>query len=208
MAKIYLALAVAAAIIIAGLLACLASTLSEGLNATAVLVAIPSWAMQFGNKDAPITVIEFFDPLCSYCAIEHRNMEVIRRFIDEGRLRLVLIPVPIHGGPSLAIVNALQCAKSDALEILNEWYNAYIEYNSGGSKERLNAALAKLLAYSCNKTLTLDQIESALKAFERIGIPVKDIPVFVVIKDGRAYVFSGARSWLARHFIKAVLSYQ
>jgi len=173
---------------------------------SAVLSAVPDWAIQIGNGNAPITMIEFYDPLCPYCtAVHYRLGDEIERLVDEGRLRLVLIPVPIYGNESLAVINALQCAygkSADVLRLLNDWYRALVKYAANKTSEQLDAVAAGLASYNCSQVLTASQIVSALKAFKDAGIAVEGTPTFVVVRDGRVHVILGARL----DEIRAVLS--
>jgi len=151
-------------------------------------------------------MIEFYDPLCPYCAAVHYRLgDDFKRLVDEGRLRLVLIPVPTHGNTSLVIANALQCAynnSADVLELLNGWYKAYVEYAVNRTRDWLDAVAARLGAYNCSHQLTVDQIASTLRAFKDSGVDVVGTPTFVVIKDGRVHIILGARL----NDIKAILS--
>jgi len=184
--------------IVAGALAYVALTSSRGLDASAILGAVPDWAMEFGTRDAPVVLIEFYDPLCPYCAVVHYRLGgELHRLVEEGRLRLILIPLPIHGNESLVLINALHCAYrragDGALPLLDEWYTAFVEYAVNKTESRLRTVLGKLGSYTCNETLILDQILHALYGFKNAGIEVRGTPTFVVIKGGQVTVIEGAK---------------
>jgi protein-disulfide isomerase len=65
-----------------------------------------------GPEDAPITIVEFADFKCSYCARFH-NETVQTIFEDyEGQVRLVFRDYPILGATSLEAAYASECANS------------------------------------------------------------------------------------------------
>jgi len=171
---------------------------SKEVNPSAVLNAVPDWAMEFGDRNAPITVVELYDPLCPYCVKVHYELgRELEDFVARGRLRLILIPFPIHGNESMIIINALHCAYikngTEALRLLNEWYDAIVRLAVNGSRSGLDAVAMKLGKYNCNQTLTIDQIKLALDALKSAGVDVLGVPAFIIIKGGRGIEILGAR---------------
>ena len=59
---------------------------------TSALRGIPQSGMSLGSPDAPVTMVEFADLQCPFCAEYHRNVfpELLDRFVRTGRLRLEL----------------------------------------------------------------------------------------------------------------------
>jgi len=153
--------------------------------------------MEFGARDAPMVAIEFYDPLCPYCAVLHYRLhDRFERLIAEGRLRLILLPLPVHGNSSLVIIDRLHCAYRhgvDALHLLNTWYSALIRYAVNKTEDDILAVAKQLEGYRCNETLTMDQIMSMLQSFEKAGITIRGTPTLIVIKDGHVAVIEGAR---------------
>jgi len=192
--------ALTAATVIVALLAAYLAPAPQVPPAREVLAAVPEWAMSFGRDGAPTTLVELYDPLCPYCAVVHFRLGgEVERLVEEGRLRLVMIPMPTHGGESMKIINALYCAYLSegqyALRLVNEWYRALVEYAANRDRGALDAAAARLGGYACNRTLTVEQIGAALAALERAGVTVIGTPTFIVVKDGqeRATVILGAK---------------
>lgn len=188
---------VAIVVIVAGALAYVALTSSRGLDASAILGAVPDWAMEFGARDAPMVAIEFYDPLCPYCAVLHYRLhDEFERLIAEGRLRLVLLPLPVHGNSSLVIIDKLHCAYRhgvNALHVLNMWYSALIKYAVNKTEDDILAVAKQLESYRCNETLAMDRIMSMLQSFEKAGITIRGTPTLIVIKNDRIMVIEGAR---------------
>jgi len=184
--------------VVTGALAYVAFVPNKGPDASAVLDAVPEWAMRVGSPNASMIVIEFFDPLCPYCAVVHyRFGGELHRLVEEGRLRLILIPLPVRGNESLVLINAFHCAyrevKGDALQLLNRWYEALVEYAVNKTENKVRTVLEKLGSYKCDDALTLHQIVYALYKFENAGIVVRGVPTFVVIKGGQVTVIEGAK---------------
>jgi len=188
---------VAIVAIVAGALAYVTS-ISNKPKASDILSAVPGWAMRVGSPNASVTIIEFYDPLCPYCAVVHYRLGgELHRLVEEGHLRLFLVPLPVHGNESLVLVNALYCAYrragGEALSLLNEWYVAFVEYAVNKTESRLKAVLERLNSYMCNETLTFSQISYALYGFKSAGIEVRGTPTFIVVKDSQVTVIEGAK---------------
>lgn len=62
-----------------------------------------------GNPEAPVTLVEFFDPNCPHCKTVHPLMEAIAAKYPD-KLRLVFKPVAIVGRHSIPQVTALHVA--------------------------------------------------------------------------------------------------
>jgi protein-disulfide isomerase len=66
-------------------------------------------AMTLGPADAPVVIVEFFDPACETCAAFY---PMVKQLMDEnaGKIRLVLRYAPFHPG-SDSVVAALEAAR-------------------------------------------------------------------------------------------------
>ncbi len=66
-------------------------------------------AMALGPADAPVVIVEFFDPACETCAAFY---PMVKQLMDEnaGKIRLVLRYAPFHAG-SDSVVAALEAAR-------------------------------------------------------------------------------------------------
>jgi len=195
--KFHILIIVVAIIIVAGVLAYVAFAPNKGPDASSVLGAVPEWAMRVGPSNASVTLIEFFDPLCPYCAVVHYRLgSEVHRLIETGRFQVILIPLPVHGNESLVLINALYCAYrngSDVLGLLNAWYKALVDYAANKTEDEIVAVYSRLKTHQCNEVLTIDQFVSTLRNFSKIGITIRGTPTFIIIRDGKTVVIEGAR---------------
>lgn len=62
-----------------------------------------------GNRAAPVTIVEFFDPACETCKVFH---PIVKGLVDgsQGRVRVVLRYAPLHKG-SDQVVRILEAAR-------------------------------------------------------------------------------------------------
>lgn len=67
----------------------------------------------FGNKDAPVTIVEFFDPACETCRAFFPKVKSLMGQYP-GQVRLVLRYAPFHPG-SDEIVKLLEAAKNQKI---------------------------------------------------------------------------------------------
>lgn len=84
-------------------------------------IFVPEHAVRKGNPDAPVTIVEFFDPECESCREFHPYMHSIMSDF-EGKVQLVMRYAPFHQNSAFAI-KILEAARKqgkywEALEIL------------------------------------------------------------------------------------------
>lgn len=83
----------------------------------------------YGNKEAKVQLVEFFDPACQTCALFHPYVKEILKQYD-GKVKLVLRYAPFHEGSDEA-VKILEASKKqgkflDVLEILFQTQNFWV----------------------------------------------------------------------------------
>jgi protein-disulfide isomerase len=165
---------------------------------------IPPWAISFGAPTAPITLIEFYNLNCIYCAIAHERLDPLyRQLLAKGALRLVFVDlIDVH--PEALIVHQyLHCAYKQlgnkTYDLLTELYRAYLK---GGVESQLEI----LRQYKCADAPSkkdFDNGANALGAALGLGGKPRGTPTFVIIKNGTINVVVGAdvdkvRSLLSR----------
>jgi protein-disulfide isomerase len=65
-----------------------------------------------GSPDAPVTIIEYSEYLCSYCrrfALETLPL-IEEQYIDTGQVKLVFRDFPVHGEGAIAMAMVAECA--------------------------------------------------------------------------------------------------
>jgi protein-disulfide isomerase len=65
-----------------------------------------------GSPDAPVTIIEYSEYLCSYCrAFALETLPLIKeQYIDTGQVKLIFRDFPVHGEGSVAMAMVAECA--------------------------------------------------------------------------------------------------
>ncbi len=155
---------------------------------------IPPWAISFGAPTAPITLIEFYDLHCIYCAKAHEQLDPLyRRLLEEGTLRLVFVDLIVHP-EALTAHQHLHCAYKQlgnkTYDLLTELYKAYLR---GGAESQLEI----LRQYKCADAPTKSDFDDAAWALlsalaQRAPIRQVGTPTFVIIKNGTINVVVGA----------------
>lgn len=95
-----------------------------------------------GGKDVNTVVYLFVDPYCSHC--KHMK-EVVKKFVDEGKLRVGLIFTPL-GQRSFKIVSHALCSKDE-----KERFRIFQEREEGGSCESGQIKARKNYEYLTSK---------------------------------------------------------
>ena len=73
-------------------------------------VLVRSYSPVLGNPEAPITIVEFFDPACEACRAFHPLVkQTLARY--ENQVRVVLRYTPFHGEGSERAIAALEAAR-------------------------------------------------------------------------------------------------
>ena len=68
-----------------------------------------------GDKNAPITLIEYASPTCPACKYFHDSILPVieEKYIATGKVKLVYREFPIHGAPDVAAYVVARCAGDD-----------------------------------------------------------------------------------------------
>ena len=143
-----------------------------------------------GNKDAPITIIEYASMSCSHCATFHNNTlpDIKKEYIDTGKVRMVFRDYPFNY-PALLGSMMMRCITNDLrydymnalYKLQNNWVNKdpkiskkelYKIMQSGGmTKDEFNEGYSNL----ANENLILEGVMAAQKDFN-----IKSTPSFIV----------------------------
>jgi len=143
-----------------------------------------------GDKDAPITIIEYASMSCSHCASFHNNTlpDIKKEYIDTGKVRMVFRDYPFNY-PALLGSMMMRCIASEVrydymnalYQLQSTWVNKdpkiskkelYKIMQSGGmTKEEFNECYSNL----DNENLILEGVMGAQKDFN-----IKSTPSFII----------------------------
>jgi protein-disulfide isomerase len=160
--------------------------LSDSLESQIVRVSADDDPMR-GDPNAPITIIEFSDFQCPFCARFHSNtLPLIQEeYIDTGKVNLVYRDFPlqsIHPNALPAAV-AAECANEQGK--FWEYHDILFEKQSSWNKLDLNAIGSALSQISTEVGLEKQQFDSCLESGKYIDEVQKDL------RDGKDYGVTG-----------------
>ena len=180
---------------------------------------IPPWAMRFGNENAPVVLVEFYDLLCPWCAYAHVELgPLIKEMVEEGKIYYILVDFPVHRDAVWPLHQRLHCAYNElgpsaTLDLVNKlyyvWYLATCKStiqlpickNTISTDEAIVNMSRTLQPYVCHFNVTLAQALGVSDAFGKVGIRIGGTPTFIVYKNGTLTVVEGARVDLIRRLL-------
>ncbi len=141
-----------------GNIAVATNTVPSSASTSAILALGPRDAV-LGNKNAPVTVIEYGDYQCPFCAQYFQNVQptISQQYIDTGKVKMVFRNFAFLGPESIAAAEAAECAEDqnqlwpyhDAL------YSAKLaDDNKGGTED--DGVLNRTLFLGIAKQLNLN----------------------------------------------------
>lgn len=111
---------------------------SNELNATAAKNAsllVRDYSPSIGNRNAKVTIVEFFDPACETCKAFHPFVKHLMSS-NPGKIRLVVRYLPLHKGSDY-VVKLLEAAKlqNKFWQALGATYNSQSAWASHGNPQ-------------------------------------------------------------------------
>jgi protein-disulfide isomerase len=104
-------------------------------DVAALFAGIPQKGMTLGKASAPVTVEEFIDPQCPFCAQFSREAlpTVIEDYVRTGKVKLVLRPLAFIGDDSVRAARVVAAAsqQNQAWTYLDAFYSRQGPENSG-----------------------------------------------------------------------------
>lgn len=144
-----------------------------------------------GNKNAPVTLIEFSDYECPFCKKSFTDLlpELKKNYIDTGKVKLVYrdFPLSFHANAQKE-AEAAECARSQSNDATYFKFHDQIftQTTAGGT----GLALTQLPVIAKNLGLNVDQFQQCLDSGKFKDEVTKDIA------DGSAVGVSGTPSWV------------
>lgn len=85
---------------------------SSTTSSTSSFLEVANQSMVIGDKDAPVKMVEYADPLCPYCAKFSNEVkpELIKNYINTGKVRLEYRPMAYLAADSTKASEGMFCA--------------------------------------------------------------------------------------------------
>ena len=140
-----------------------------------------------GNPDAPITIIEFSDFQCPFCARFHIQTLplILEQYIEQGKVKLVFRDFPIQSihPNALPASVAAECANEQGK--FKEMHDMLFDNQNQWNKQETADALSLFSSYAIEIQLDQETFDSCLTSGKYIEEIRKDLD------DGRDYGVSG-----------------
>jgi protein-disulfide isomerase len=156
--------------------------------AESALKGIPQSGITLGSPSAPVTMVEFADLQCPFCAEYHRNVfpTLLRRYVRTGKLRLELRLLRFLGPDSdrLARAAAGAAAHNRMWQFVGLAYQRQGRENSGyATDDFINSVAAAAGLHSLDAGAAADrQVHRAELAARTLGID--STPSFLIGRTG------------------------
>ena len=140
-----------------------------------------------GNSNAPITIIEFSDFQCPFCAKFHIQTlpKIMEEYIKDGKVKLVFRDFPIQSIHSNALLAsaAAECANEQGK--FKEMHDKLFENQNEWNSKNTDNVIILFNQYSLEMEIEEEKFDSCLRNGKYVKEIQKDL------EDGRAYGISG-----------------
>ena len=140
-----------------------------------------------GNPDAPITIIEFSDFQCPFCARFHVETlpSIMNEYIDKGQVKLIFRDFPIQSihPNALPASVASECANEQGK--FKEMHDKLFENQKEWSNQSLDNVMITFTQYALDVGLEEEKFDTCLKNGKYVEEIQKDLD------DGRNYGIIG-----------------
>ena len=140
-----------------------------------------------GDPNAPITIIEFSDFQCPFCARFHvQTLPVLlEEYIESGKVKLVYRDFPIQNIHPNALPAAVAAECANEQDMYWEYHDTLFENQGAWSRLEIESAVSLFKQYAEELELSQDQFDSCLESGKYIEEIRKDL------EDGRDYGVTG-----------------
>ena len=140
-----------------------------------------------GNPDAPITIIEFSDFQCPFCARFNAQTlpSILEEYIDQGKVKLVFRDFPIQSIHPNALPASVAAECANDQNKFKEMHDILFEKQSEWNKLETAETLSLFSQYASNFEIDQETFDSCLTSGKHIAEIKKDL------EDGREYGVTG-----------------
>ena len=140
-----------------------------------------------GNPDAPITIVEFSDFQCPFCARFHTQTLplILEEYIEQGKVKLVFRDFPIQSIHPNALPASVAAECANDQNKFREMHDMLFEKQNDWNKLETVDALSMFSQYASGMQLDEELFDSCLTSGKHISEIKKDLD------DGRDYGVSG-----------------
>lgn len=140
-----------------------------------------------GDPDAPITIVEFSDFQCPFCARFNAQTLplILEEYIEQGKVKLVFRDFPIQSIHPNALPASVAAECANEQDKFKEMHDVLFEKQNEWNKLETAEALSLFSQYAINMQLDQDTFESCLSSGKYIEEIKNDLD------DGRDYGVSG-----------------
>ncbi len=140
-----------------------------------------------GDPDAPITIVEFSDFQCPFCARFHVQTlpSIIEEYIAEGKVNLVYRDFPIQSIHPNALPAAVAAECADEQGKYWEYHDTLFEKQNSWNRLDSNSAITTFSQYATDIGLEQEQFDSCLQTGKYLEEVQGDL------RDGRDYDVTG-----------------
>ena len=147
---------------------------------TTALLALTTRDAILGSSDAPVTLIEYGDYQCPYCAEYFQNVqpEVLKDYISTGKVKMVFRNFAFLGPESTAAAEAAECAEdqNELWPYHDALYSAKVaDYAKGGKEDDgvLNRALFLHIAQQLG--MNIQMFTSCIDTNKYAGVVAQEV---------------------------------
>jgi len=140
-----------------------------------------------GDSDAPITIVEFSDFQCPFCARFHTQTlpSILEEYIEQGKVKLVFRDFPIQSIHPNALPASVAAECANDQNKFREMHDALFEKQSEWNKLETTEALSLFSKYASEMQLDQESFDSCLTSGKHIPEIQNDL------NDGRDYGVTG-----------------
>jgi len=140
-----------------------------------------------GDSDAPITIVEFSDFQCPFCARFHTQTlpSILEEYIEQGKVKLVFRDFPIQSIHPNALPASVAAECANDQNKFREMHDTLFEKQSEWNKLETTEALSLFSKYASEMQLDQGSFDSCLTSGKHIPEIQNDL------NDGREYGVTG-----------------